>query len=88
MEAGWLALPLEARVFNVLKYIIVLTYVPSLLESNKVVIYLQPFGFFNCSPAVDVPPSESAVEEVGIKEAAVKGVEQPDNVQPTLMSKL
>lgn len=48
----------------------------------------QPHGFFNCSPAVDVPPSEAAVEGVVIKEAPAKGVEPTDSMQPTLLSKL
>jgi primary-amine oxidase len=25
-------------------------------------LFMQPHGFFNCSPAVDVPPSASDVE--------------------------
>ncbi|EHA8589655.1 putative Amine oxidase [Cocos nucifera] len=29
--------------------------------SDRVII-LQPHGFFNCSPAVDVPPGPSEVE--------------------------
>lgn len=49
----------------------------------------QPHGFFNCSPAVDVPPSEPATEEqVGIKEEPAKGVGPTDSMQPTLLSKL
>ena len=51
-------------------------------------VSVQPHGFFNCSPAVDVPPSEAAVEEVGIKEAPAKGVGPTDSIQPTLLSKL
>lgn len=48
---------------------------------------VQPHGFFNCSPAVDVPPSDPAVDDARLKER-VKGVGQADAIQPTLLSKL
>ncbi|GJN27283.1 hypothetical protein PR202_gb15293 [Eleusine coracana subsp. coracana] len=41
---------------------------------------LQPHGFFNCSPAVDVPPSSS--------DADVKEAESPKAMQSGLLSKL
>lgn len=41
---------------------------------------LQPHGFFNCSPAVDVPPSSS--------DADVKEAESPKAIQNSLISKL
>jgi primary-amine oxidase len=42
--------------------------------------YVQPHGFFNCSPAVDVPPSPG---DTDIKE---NGVAKP--IQNGLVSKL
>lgn len=54
-------------------------------ESDELKWFLvQPHGFFNCSPAVDIPPSELAVDDVGVKEAPVKR----DSMQPNIMSKL
>ena len=49
---------------------------------------VQPHGFFNCSPAVDVPPSDPAIDDARLKEARVKGAGQADTIQPTLLSKL
>ncbi|KAG0587593.1 hypothetical protein KC19_2G175900 [Ceratodon purpureus] len=77
----------------VLWYVFGVTHVPRLedwpvMPVEHVGFNLLPHGFFNCSPAVDVPPSEAAVEEVGIKEAPAKGVGPTDSIQPTLLSKL
>jgi hypothetical protein len=51
---------------------------------------LQPDGFFDCSPAIDIPPSKlEAVENPHHKEqVTVKGVKQPDTLTATLISKL
>ncbi len=50
---------------------------------------LQPHGFFNCSPAIDIPPSKAVVaEDLDHKEVAGKGAGQPETLISTLMSKL
>jgi hypothetical protein len=51
---------------------------------------LQPDGFFDCSPAIDIPPSKlEVVEDTHHKEqVTVKGVTQSDTLIATLISKL
>jgi primary-amine oxidase len=49
------------------------------MASNDVWL-VQPHGFFNCSPAVDVPPSSS--------DADVKEADSPKAMQNGLLSKL
>jgi len=46
---------------------------------------IQPHGFFNCSPAVDVPPNPCELET---KESEVKEVVAPKALQTGLLSKL
>jgi len=47
---------------------------------------VQPHGFFNCSPAIDIPPSD-ATDENGNKETSMKGG-QPEMIPAGLLSKL
>ncbi|PRQ17229.1 putative primary-amine oxidase [Rosa chinensis] len=74
----------------VLWYVFGITHVPRLedwpvMPVERIGFVLMPHGFFNCSPAVDVPPS---VCELEVKENDVKdnGVAKP--IQTGLMAKL
>jgi primary-amine oxidase len=63
-----------------------LTHIPRLedwpvMPVERIGFMLMPHGFFNCSPAVDVPPSSS--------DAEVKEAESPKAIQnSSLISKL
>ncbi|CAF2123707.1 unnamed protein product [Brassica napus] len=48
--------------------------------------FIQPHGFFNCSPAVDVPPNPAC--ELDTKDSEVKEVVAPKPLQSGLLSKL
>lgn len=48
-------------------------------------LFMQPHGFFNCSPAVDVPPSSCDVDGKD-NDAKENGVSKP--IQSGMMAKL
>lgn len=48
-----------------------LFYLQKTIKKYINVLVLQPHGFFNCSPAMDVPPSPGACES-DVKEGHVK----------------
>jgi hypothetical protein len=63
------------------------TYISCMCGLRQMV--LQPHGFFNCSPAIDIPPSKAVVaDDPDHKEVAVKGAGQPETLTSTLLSKL
>ncbi|XP_020106923.1 uncharacterized protein LOC109723113 [Ananas comosus] len=69
----------------VLWYIFGVTHIPRLedwpvMPAERIGFMLMPHGFFNCSPAVDVPPNTSDVE---IKESGSTKL-----IQNTLLAKL
>jgi len=79
----------------VLWYVFGVTHVPRLedwpvMPVEHIGFRLKPHGFFDCSPAIDIPPSKlEAVENPHHKEqVTVKGVTQPDTLRATLISKL
>ena len=68
----------------VLWYVFGITHIPRLedwpvMPVERSGFMLMPHGFFNCSPAVDVPPAS----DVDAKEA-----ETPKDIQTELISKL
>ncbi|GAA0162884.1 oxidase [Lithospermum erythrorhizon] len=72
----------------VLWYVFGITHVPRLedwpvMPVEHIGFMLQPHGFFNCSPAVDVPPNACELE---IKENDVKDEMKPN--PPSLIAKL
>ncbi|KAM3751783.1 hypothetical protein ACB098_04G136600 [Castanea mollissima] len=74
----------------VLWYVFGITHVPRLedwpvMPAERIGFMLMPHGFFNCSPAVDVPPNACELEA---KDNDVKdnGVVKP--IQPALLAKL
>ena len=54
-------------------------------RSYLFVVWLQPHGFFNCSPAVDVPPN---VCELDTKDNDIKENMVPKSIQNGLLAKL
>ncbi|CAD6260532.1 unnamed protein product [Miscanthus lutarioriparius] len=69
----------------VLWYVFGLTHIPRLedwpvMPVERIGFMLMPHGFFNCSPAVDVPPCSS--------DADAKEAESPKAIQNGLISKL
>ncbi|CAM6033317.1 unnamed protein product [Sphagnum compactum] len=78
----------------VLWYVFGVTHVPRLedwpvMPVEHIGFHLKPHGFFNCSPAIDIPPSKAVVaDDPDHKEVAVKGAGQPETLTSTLMSKL
>ncbi|CAK9862440.1 unnamed protein product [Sphagnum jensenii] len=79
----------------VLWYVFGVTHVPRLedwpvMPVEHIGFRLKPHGFFDCSPAIDIPPSKlEVVEDTHHKEqVTVKGVTQPDTLIATLISKL
>ncbi|KAE8705255.1 hypothetical protein F3Y22_tig00110429pilonHSYRG00386 [Hibiscus syriacus] len=74
----------------VLWYVFGITHVPRLedwpvMPVERIGFMLMPHGFFNCSPAIDVPPNpcESETKDRDAKENGV-----PKSVQDGLMAKL
>uniref|UniRef100_A0A0A9DRA2 Amine oxidase n=1 Tax=Arundo donax TaxID=35708 RepID=A0A0A9DRA2_ARUDO len=68
----------------VLWYVFGITHIPRLedwpvMPVERIGFMLMPHGFFNCSPAVDVPPGS---------DADVKEAESPKGIQTELISKL
>ncbi|CAL4968507.1 unnamed protein product [Urochloa decumbens] len=68
----------------VLWYVFGLTHIPRLedwpvMPVERIGFMLMPHGFFNCSPAVDVPPGP---------DADVKEAESPKHIHAELISKL
>ncbi|CAL5021150.1 unnamed protein product [Urochloa decumbens] len=68
----------------VLWYVFGLTHIPRLedwpvMPVERIGFMLMPHGFFNCSPAVDVPPGP---------DADVKEAESPKHIHTELISKL
>ncbi|KAL7602971.1 diamine oxidase [copper-containing] 1, peroxisomal [Lactuca sativa] len=76
----------------VLWYVFGITHVPRLedwpvMPVERIGFMLQPHGFFNCSPAVDVPPSPGACES-DVKESHVKETIATKSVSNGLIAKL
>ncbi|KHG07734.1 Primary amine oxidase [Gossypium arboreum] len=74
----------------VLWYVFGITHVPRLedwpvMPVERIGFMLMPHGFFNCSPAVDVPPNAC---ELDTKDNDIKENVVPKSMQNGLMSKL
>ncbi|GER38487.1 copper amine oxidase family protein [Striga asiatica] len=74
----------------VLWYVFGITHVPRLedwpvMPVEHIGFVLQPHGFFNCCPAVDVPPNSC---EMDAKENESKETEVPKPASPLLIAKL
>ncbi|XP_073385401.1 diamine oxidase [copper-containing] 1, peroxisomal isoform X3 [Physcomitrium patens] len=75
----------------VLWYVFGVTHIPRLedwpvMPVEHIGFSLVPHGFFNCSPAIDIPPYDST-DENSHKETPMKG-SQPEMVPGGLLSKL
>ncbi|MCD9645817.1 hypothetical protein HAX54_035073 [Datura stramonium] len=75
----------------VLWYVFGITHVPRLedwpvMPVEHIGFMLQPHGFFNCSPAVDVPPPQGCDSESKDSDVSENGVEKP--TATGLMAKL
>ncbi|KAJ4868063.1 Copper amine oxidase family protein [Raphanus sativus] len=75
----------------VLWYVFGIIHVPRLedwpvMPVEHIGFTLMPHGFFNCSPAVDVPPNPAC--EMDTKDSEVKEVVAPKPLQTGLLSKL
>ncbi|KAE8124304.1 hypothetical protein FH972_019203 [Carpinus fangiana] len=74
----------------VLWYVFGITHVPRLedwpvMPVEHIGFMLMPHGFFNCSPAVDVPPNACELEP---KDNDVKDNGVPKPIQPALLAKM
>lgn len=74
----------------VLWYVFGITHVPRLedwpvMPVEHIGFMLQPHGFFNCSPAVDVPPASC---ELDVKESDVKEAVTAKSIPNALIAKL
>jgi primary-amine oxidase len=73
------------------RYVFGVTHIPRLedwpvMPVEHIGFTLKPHGFFNCSPAIDIPPYD-ATDENGQKDTAMKGA-QLELIQAGLLSKL